>query len=255
MLERHVPKTMLLWLAACAPSQEAAHVHLDVALDDAKLAASTNDQGWIVELTGARIAVSDVQFTILGEMHGATAWLPSWLLGRAWAHPGHYAGGDVTGELTGDFILDWVAHAGTTLGRADLLTGVYHGVNFTFRAAAASDGLAADDPLLGHAAHLVGVARKDDLEVAFTAVLDVDPGVLLVGAPFDLEVTRDDQATVALQFLPTDPVEEASLFDGLDFDALDDDGDGEVTIAPGDAAHNILRRLLQSHAHYAAVAQ
>jgi hypothetical protein len=59
--------------------------------------------------------------------------------------------------------------------------------------------------------------------------------------------------TVALQLFPVDPIEELSLFDGLDFAALDGDGDGVVAIGPGDAAHNFLRRTLQSHVHYAAV--
>lgn len=251
---RHVPKTILLLLAACAPSQEAERVHLEVAVSGAALAASTNDLGWTVELTGARVAVADLQFSILGEMHGASAWLPSWLLARAWAHPGHYAGGDVTGELGGDFILDWTGGGGP-LGAAELLTGLYEGLNFTFRAAAASDGLAADDPLLGHTAHFTGTARKGADALSFTAQLDVGAGSQLVGAPFELEVTRDDQATLALRFFPGDPVAGTSLFDGVDFAALDPDGDGVVVIAPGDEAHNIVRRELQSHVHYDAIAE
>lgn len=250
MLTRPLQATLLLLMTACSPSQEATRVEIDVDLDDAKLEASTNDLGWTVELTEARIAVTDVQFTILGEMHGAVAWIPSWIIGRAWAHPGHYAGGDVTGEMTGDFIFDWIDHPGMKLGTAEMLTGVYHGMNFTFRAAGAGDKLATDDPLMGHSAHFSGTARKDDLEIAFIAQLDIDPNTQLVGAPFDLEITKDHQATLLLQFFPEDHVENASLFDGLDFGELDDDGDGKVAIAPGDTAHNIFRRTIQSHVHY-----
>lgn len=254
-MRKVAPSTLLLLLTACSPSQEATRVELDVALDDTALEESTNDLGWAVELSEVRIAVTDVQFTILGEMHGAVAWLPSWILGRAWAHPGHYAGGDVTGEMTGNYILDWLDDGGKVLGTAEMLTGVYHGVNFTFRATDASDKLAADDPLLGHAAHFAGIARKDGKEVSFTAQIDINPGSQLVGAPFDDEITEDHQDTIVLQFFTTDHVENTSLFDGLDFGALDDDADGKVTIAPGDVSHNIFRRTIQSHVHYNAIAR
>lgn len=250
MPTRYAKAIILMLLTACTPSQEASRVELDVTLDDAKLEASTNDLGWTVELTEARIAVSDVQFTILGETHGAIAWIPSWIIGRAWAHPGHYAGGDVTGEMTGDFILDWIGHPGMKLGTAEMLTGVYHGMNFTFRTTGADDKLTADDPLLGHTAHFVGTAHKDDLAIAFTAQVDIDANAQLIGAPFDLEVTEDHQAMLAVQFFPQDHVDDDSLFDGLDFGVLDDDNDGKVSITPGDTAHNIFRRTVQSHVHY-----
>lgn len=249
MLKRHVLTTMLA-ATACTPSQESVHVLLDVQLDASGIMPTTNDGDWVVELTTVRIAVTDLQFTILGEMHGASASLGGWLISRAWAHPGHYAGGDVTGELAGDFILDWTGHDGMKLGTADMLTGDYNGMNFNFRAAVAADGLEAADPLLGHTAHLVGTARKGEQELAFTAVLDVAAGTQLVGAPFEDTVEAASVDPIEVQFLPTDPVEAKSLFDGLDFAALDPDGDGVVSIAPGDEAHNILRRTLQSHVHY-----
>ena len=184
---------------------------------------------------------------------GATAWLPSWLMSRAWAHPGHYAGGNVTGELGGAFILDWSAHDGMSLGVAEMLTGDYNGMNFSFRAADAADSLDAADPLLGHAAHFAGIATRDGVSVTFMALLDFDAGAQVVGAPFELLVEADTKTVLGLQLLPTDPVESKSLFDGLDFAALDEDGDGDINIVPGDEAHNILRRTAQLHVHYDAV--
>lgn len=240
---------------ACAPSQEAVRVELGVELDASTVADSTNDLGWTVTLTEARIAVKDLQFTIQGEMHGATAWLDGWLIRRAWAHPGHYAGGDVTGELVGEFVFDWFAGDGAALGTADLLTGDYNGFNFSFRAAGEGDGLAADDPLVGHTARFSGVARKDGAEVAFTAALDVKAGTQMVGAPFELTVEAETTAKIGIQLEATDPVESKSMFDGLDFGALDDDADGSVDIAPGSPAHNIFVRTIQSHVHYNAKAE
>jgi len=248
----------LLWMAvglACAPSQEAVHVQLGVAIDGSTVVDSTNDLGWTVTLTGARVAVQDLQFTILGEMHDETAWLEGWLIRRAWAHPGHYSGGDVTGELVGEFILDWIGDDGKALGMADLLTGDYNGFNFTFRRASEGDGLAGDDPMIGHTAYFAGVARKDEEEVAFTAALDVNAGTQMVGAPFELTVEAGTNAKIGVQLEATDPVESKSLFDGLDFAAIDADGDGAAVIEPGSEAHNIFVRTIQSHVHYNAEAQ
>ena len=118
MRRRTISVVMLALGLGCAPSQEAQRVQLEVEVDDAALVVGDNDLGWRVELSAARVAVADLQFSILGEMHAASAWLPSWVVGRAWAHPGHLAGGDVTGELIGAFILDWGGAGGARLGTA-----------------------------------------------------------------------------------------------------------------------------------------
>lgn len=239
---------------SCA-SQEAVRVRVEVELDGSTVMDTTNDLGWTVTLTGARIAVSDLQFTIQGEMHEATAWLEGWLVRRAWAHPGHYAGGNVTGELLGNFVFDWLERDGDVLGMAVLLTGDYNGFNFLFRRGDEDDGLAGDDPLRGHTAHFTGTAQKDGNLVTFSAVLDVNEGTQMVGAPFELVVETGTDVPIGIQLEATDPVESKSLFDGLDFGALSDDDDGEVLIEPGSEAHNILVRTIQSHAHYNAEAR
>jgi len=226
---------------------------MPVEIDASELVASTSDLGWTVKLTTVRLAVTDIQFTILGEMHegGAAAWVPSWILSRAWAHPGHDAGGDVTGELPGSFVLDWSRHDGMSMGVAEMLTGDYNGMNFTLRIADANDRLADDDPLLGHTAHFAGTATRGGITITFIALLISN--VQVVGAPFGLLITDATKDTIGIQVLPTDPVGGKSLFDGLDFAALDEDRDGMVAIVPGDEAHNTFRRSLQSHVHYDAV--
>ena len=212
--------------------------------------------GYQVEYT--RPLVDTLTLAVGGAWQGdsisqSDARVDGWLVARAWAHPGHSAGGEVTGELAGDLVFDWLAQDGAALGTADVLVGAYEGMNFTFRAATVADGLAADDPLLGHTAQLAGVARKGESEVAFTAIVDIDAGAQLVGAPFEGTVDAGTTAPIELRFLPTDPITGTSLFDGLDFaalDALDTNTDGLAEISPGDVAHNILRRTLQSHVHY-----
>jgi hypothetical protein len=252
---RAVRTTMLLCgaVVGCAPSQEAVHVELAVDLDASTVDASTNDLGWTVTLSDARIAAADVQFTIQGEMHTSTAWLDGWLVRTAWAHPGHYAGGDVTGELVGDFVFDWISGDGMALGVADVLTGDYNGFNFTFRRAGPED-VDGDDPLLGHTAYFAGEARKGADVVTFTAALDVNEKTQMVGAPFELAVAAETTAKIGIQLEATDPIESRSMFDGLDFAALDEAGLGVVEILPGSAAHNIFVRTIQSHVHYAAEA-
>lgn len=233
-------------LVACAPSQEAARVELPVAVDGGALADAPTDLGYTVKLDVARIAAADLEFTIQGEMHAA-ARLWHLLVPRAFAHPGHYSGGDVTGALPGEFVLDWIAGDGQQLGRAELLVGAYHGCNFAFRRA---DELPADDPLSGHSAHFAGVASKDGADIPFTAVLDLDPGAAVIGAPFDFEVDTATDLTLGLQLRARDDASGAALFDAVDFAALAPADGGPVLIAPGDPAHNVVRRALQSHVFY-----
>jgi len=231
---------------ACAPSQEAARVELAVAVDGAQVVPAATDLGWTVRLDVARVAAGDLEFTIQGEMHAA-ARLWDRIVPRAFAHPGHYAGGDVTGALPGSFVLDWIAGDGVELGRAELLVGDYHGCNIAFRRA---DELPASDPLSGHTAHFAGTASKDGQELAFTAVLDLDAGASVIGAPFDLDIDTDTDITLGLRLRQRDDTSGAALFDGVDFAALDPGDGGPVVVEPGDPAHNLVRRALQSHVFY-----
>ena len=231
---------------ACSPSQEAAGVELPVAVDGAALVDAPTDLGYTIHLDVARIAARDLEFTIQGEMHAANR-LWRLLIPRAFAHPGHYAGGAVTGALQGDFVLDWIAGDGAVLGRAELLVGAYQGCNFELRRA---DELDPADPLAGHTAHFAGVASKAGVDTPFTAVLDLDPGAAVIGAPFDADIDAASDWTLGLQLRLRDDLDGAALFDAVDFAALAaQDGDA-VTIAPGDPAHNLVRRALQSHVFY-----
>lgn len=266
MRNRHVLAVALalaagLAPAACGPEgSEPAVVSLAVVAAPDGLATCTNDLGWQVVLDGARVAVADLEFTIEGEVHAARTApavlrgahrLAALLVPAARAHPGHQAGGEVTGTMDGDFLPDLID--GGDLGVATLLEGDYHGVNLAFRRAGAADGLAEDDPLAGHTAVLSGTATKGGEMVTFQAVLDVTDGLRMVGGLFDLAVRPDTAATLRLTLFPIDPSENDTLFDGLDFDALDDDADGVVAILPGQAAHNVLAKTLVRHDHWGVV--
>ncbi len=237
--------------AGCGTSQEAVEVPLAVVSSARGIEAGTSDLGYTVTLGRARAALSDLELSVGGEAHegGALARLWDLVVPSAYAHPGHAAGGDVTGVLAGRFLVNWMAD-GAPLGTAVLLEGQYEGSNFTFRRAGSEDGLAADDPLFGHTFAVEGTATRGDQVIQFDALIDIDDGALMVGAPFVLSVDADTRATLALELFPTDPVDDKCVWSGVDFAALDGDGDGRVSIRPGDDAHNVLRRNLQIHNYY-----
>lgn len=240
---------ILLALGACAGTEEAATVQLPVATAAAAMPAATTDLGYQVQVASLRIAVTGIQFTIEGEMHAAVA-PPGTVL-----HPGHASGGEVTGELPGDFVLTWNGQAQPRLGDGTLLVGDYHGANFAFRGADARDALPAGDPLLGHTFHMTGTITKAGVTKPFDGAFDVEPGASVIGAVFEDRITETSTETLALAFYPTDPAEQDTAFDGVDFFALPTTAAGAIEIRPGSAEHNIIRRIIQTHDHYGVLPQ
>lgn len=255
------PVGVVLFLASpirCAEDAEAPRVRLDVVVDASRVVPCTTDLGYTVDLTALRVAVGTVGFTVQGETHAWLDRIGDLLAPRAHAHPGHYAGGEVTGELTGRRVIDWVAGDGTSLGTATLIPGEYHGANLELIVAAEGDGLVAadtDDPIRGHGAYLAGTARRDGRTVTFEAMLDIPDPALIVGAPLDLVVDGETRATLGLAFTTIDPFEQDTVFDGLDFFALEDAVEGPLVMGPSDAAHNLLRRTLFTHDHFLVIPQ
>lgn len=153
--------------------------------------------------------------------------------------------------MTGDVLIDWTDD-GAPLGTARLLSGDYQSANFTLRRAGDSDGLAADDPVRGHTFHIEGVASQAGQSLPFQAVLDIDEGTRMIGALFPVRITDDATGPLVMQVLTVDPFEGDTMFDGVDFARLPLSGGGpRVDIVPGQDAHNILRRRVQVHDHYA----
>ncbi|MCA9690252.1 MAG: hypothetical protein KC636_11630 [Myxococcales bacterium] len=254
----------LLALLACG-GQEAPRVTLEVVVDGGEVVAVESDLGWTVTLTRCRGVVGDLAFTTAGEFHDGdvtaqraplrryAVWITRALIPEARAHPGHAAGGEVVGELAGRFVVDFCEGDGASLGAATLTVGDYNGANLSLLTGEEGDGLAADDPLLGHSFELAGVAERDGASVSFHAVIDQDAGREVIGAPFDLDVTEASAAVLGLQLRPRSPFSADTLFDGIDFAALagaaPEDGDPIELIADEDAA-NRLKRALQNHDFY-----
>jgi hypothetical protein len=246
-MSRIVLSTSLLALPllACGGAEESTAIDLEVVTAALPATPIVTDLGYTVELTRVQLGATGIEFTIGGETHDGTV-----LGGPAPPHPGHAAGGEVTGELPGDFVLtfDDAPHA---LGTGTLLTGSYEGANLTLRQVAATE-LAGGDPLAGHTAHLIGTATRDAETIAFDALLDVDAGTQVVGAVFQHDLDGQTTGTIELELLPVDPFEADTAFDGIEFAdlALTDD---VALVRPGDDAHNRMRRALATHDHWAAV--
>ena len=255
---------MLAALASCTDASETPRVQLSIRLDSSGLEeAVTTDLGWEVETTTTRVVLEDIQFTIAGEVHTSSLLQKTsdFFITPAHAHPGHYQGGEVTGVLEGAYLADW-SNTSEPIGEATLLVGRYEAVNFTLGRGdtATNEALTSDDPLVGQTALIEGIARKDGQEIAFSFVLGAPTGRQIIGIPFKAEVGEDANGKrLGLRFLPYDKLEEDTLYDALDFAALDGDGDGKISISESsedDAdqdAYNTLRRTFQTHDHFEVV--
>ncbi len=245
-------------LAACAfDSESAERITARVVIDDASVSTIETDLGYRVELTRCRVAIDTLELTTDGESH-ASLLSPVWSLvvPDAFAHPGHEAGGEVVGELAGRHVFDW-RDGGELLGEATLLKAEYRGANFTFTRARVEDGVTPDDPIVGHTFEIAGAVTLDDETWQISVLLDQDEGRRVVGLPFELDLRGDgdDELEIGLALFTHDPFESDTLFDGIDFALLDDDGDHVIVIEPGTDAYNRLRRSTQAHDYYGIAVQ
>lgn len=171
----------------------------------------TTNLGFSIELSKASFVMADFFFQ---QPLGASANfspLPSFMLGTAWAHPGHGDEGTVTGELLGRHEIDF-AGAVRTLGQANLLTGTYDAFSF---------GFGRDEEL--RSVRLIGTARKDTFSRDFDIALTYPEDRRLKGAEFQAQIDSDGASTIRLSLIPEG--HDASIFDDVDFstDALSED--------------------------------
>lgn len=231
-------------------SSQAARVPLPVVVDGSGMVDFANDEGYAIRMTTMRVAFDNVEFTTSGEMHATLLHkLGGLVIPTVYAHPGHYGGGQVIGEMNGRFVVDWLQD-GATLGDATMLEGSYDGANFVFTRARASDGITVDDPIIGHTMEIAGEATRDGTTWTFHGFIDQDEGRRVVGLPLALELREGDDVELGLQVLMIDPFEADTALDHLDFAVLDADGDGRVELVTGDPGYNTLVKQLQVHDQY-----
>lgn len=246
----------LVAASACSDAVEAQRVERLVVTDGEGLTPITTDLGYEVELSSGLVVAKDLQFAIAGEAHASwLEWVSDAIVPQAHAHPGHFQAGEITGELSGHFLLHFVAGEEHEVGTATLLVGKYQSANLTFTRAGEGD-VEQGHPLLGHTALLSGSATRDGNTIEFTISIDSPLDRQLIGIPFAVDVTESGQGPLALRLLTRDPLENDTLFDGIDFAQLDFDADGRVDIeqaspeAASAAACNTVRRVLQTHDHF-----
>lgn len=252
-------------VAGCAEPREAPSVKLPVMVDRSGIVPSKNDKGYEIKLQKARVVVQNIAFAVGGEEHGGAvdspkkqASLVGWLFPRAYAHPGHFEGGEVTGELSGRFVLDWLNSGSEPLkvGTAFLLHGQYTSANFVLGRGSAQDKLDPSDPLFGHTAVIHGEASKGETTVKFVATIDSPEGREVLGIPFKLNVDEGTQAPLGFRLHTLGVIEQESLFDGVDFSELEVDENGVAHIFPDtqDAAsrraYTLIRRTFQTQEQF-----
>ncbi len=242
---------MIFLAMGCSTASESPQVTFPVRINDGEIAPFDTALGYRVDLNEARLAVKNIVFTVSGELHTASLW--DFFVPSAYAHPGHYEGGDVTGQLAGAWALD-LNNTGHELGSATLLPGKYFGVNFGFSRGNASMGLAEGDPMIGHTAIFRGTARKLGIEYPFEVITDSEEDRILVGAPFGATLDGSSHGVIGLMYKPVDPYEKDTAFDDLDFSTFTPDDDGVIRIVPGknsvEDAYNKFHRRFETHDHY-----
>lgn len=184
---------------ACSDSAESPRHSAEVVVPAGPLTVVTNDLGWVVETTKAEVSFRDLEFTTHGEEHASL--LPSWLVGTAYAHPGHLADGDVIGALDGSWTVDFAA-GGATLGTAEMIAGKYEGLNFRFSGSM----------------RLEGTATKEGDVVNWTADVAQDDGRRVTGVIFDRQISGDGES-LSFTFQPVDTTTGVTIYDDVDFAA------------------------------------
>ena len=238
-----------LLFAVCDPAgDEPEQLTLTVTGSNTGIKDCVNDLGWHVAVNRFEVSFQNLEFTIEGDTHaGLLKRISDVVVPVAQAHPGHLAGGEVTGELPGSFVVDFASPHPTVLGAGTFLEGQYNGMNLYFTTAIkGADGSTAD-PVVGHTAYIEGVAQKDTTRIPFHITLDIEDNLQMIGGVMDLTVTADTVTAPDIALQTIDPFENDTLFDGVDFGAVPTDTSGTAVITPGQDAHNYMMKDLISH--------
>lgn len=128
-----------------------------------------NDFGWTVTFSEATLPIETLRF-YTGKVLLSRRFDPwSWVVGTAWAHPGHYVAGEALGEILAPKTIDLLAPAPQVLGVANATTGEYGSLEFKIGA----PGI-----------HLKGSATKGPDTVRFDSTAFV-PARAIEGIKFD----------------------------------------------------------------------
>ena len=241
--------------SACNEPKEAPKVELSVYTEANQWSSFITNLNYEIELERVQLVAKDLNFTTSGQLHSSTLWhdITSSVVPTVHAHPGHSQGGEVIGELLGEFIFEWSPGDRKFLGIATLIAGQYSAAEFTF-GYGSMESSPFNDQLMDHSILLSGTATKNEQVLSFLVTVDSPSDRKLIGVPFDAMVKANLNGELVIRFHGTDPSGAKSIFDQVDFLILDQDNDGVIVIGPDMVAvedtYNIVRRSLLTHDHY-----
>lgn len=198
--------------------------------------AHDNAFGWRVEITAGKLALAHLYY-VTGP--AATLAQRTLALPAAHAHPGHYAAGDVLGELGEQVTLDLLASP-VTLAATPGVTGYARSAVVTFGELARENGAAV---LVKGLATRGGEARRFSARVERAAIVNATSGLPEVeGCPLSGGRIRGD-GNVQLE------VHTALWVDQIDFSEVPA-SDDPFQLEPDTPPHNAFRRGIQKAIAY-----
>lgn len=217
---------LLVGVVGCGDTTGSARVTFAVeaagiARDAAQPLAFTNDQGWSITLSEARVALGPLYLNTVAPLEGdrrnPLRRLGDLLLPSAWADgTSHLSGGRIVGECTTQVEVDAL--------NPSLVAVPGGGDGVDDPALTAEVWLFNRDGALGGAAvRVAGTARKDDQEIAFEGSLVIDQSLVTAGGSLDTaRKVRGIPAAITLANggalrVRVDP---RGWFDGADFREL-----------------------------------
>jgi len=207
-------------LASCGMAQERRTYELRVF--SPAPSAGPNAEGWTVTLDRAEVNIGPVRF-YEGRVEHARFSPLEWIIGAAWAHPGHFHPGEAMGEWLDVRTVDLLG-GNASLGTVNGVTGAYGSIVLTLPAGEA-----------GHSVLLSGVASRAgaaDVPFELTVTLEED----LPPLRFETEI---DSAPGYVEL----EIDLGGWLRGVDFtDAA----------TPGGQAHNALTRAVRDAGNYQA---
>jgi hypothetical protein len=169
-------------LLACGPPA-AVRRTFEVEVTSVK-APLVTDSGWAVTLDRASFDFASLRFFGSPAVAGWRR-AEAWLLGSAWAHPGHGAQGEALAEVLAPLTADLLADAAVSWGAAEAVTGDYRTATLGFGPGGVE---------------LAGRAERNGHVVPFSA--RVVPAAPLAGLPFSRTVTTSGRGVRLSVSLP-----------------------------------------------------
>lgn len=233
----------LMVTSGCGESQPPIEVAIPVVVDATGPGSAETDLGYRIELTEARFAFGNVRFLTGGSEHAS---LPAraydLVIPSARAHPGHGEGGEVMGELPGEYEVDWVSEGARDLGSATLLEGDYTSASLTLARLSEAPELSI---------RLAGTATREGESTDFSVEVAAPEGREITAIYFPHAITSElvPDGLLRFRFVFEEVFGQGHLFDGVDFEALATGGVMSFGATENDPIYLEVRRRLLSHDH------